>query len=96
MNKKHPRALGSILDELKDQMRLSTRMEKARLPEVWSKVAGPEMSSVSEPVKINDGKLYVRVTGSVWRQEISLLRRDLIQRCQKELPNTPIEELVLL
>ena len=55
---------------------LRPHMAKAK----WAEVVGPQVSGVTQIEAVRDGVLYVRVKNSVWANELSLLKDDMLRR----------------
>ena len=46
----------------------------------WVEVVGPQVAGVTQIEAVRDGVLYVRVKNSVWANELSLLKDDMLRR----------------
>jgi predicted nucleic acid-binding Zn ribbon protein len=51
----------------------------------WPEIVGPEIARHSEAIALKDGVLWVRAEGSVWAQELSLLKPRIQQRLEEKL-----------
>jgi predicted nucleic acid-binding Zn ribbon protein len=52
---------------------------------IWSDVVGKEIARHATAVALEDGVLLVRVDGSVWAQELSLLKTQIKEAFEKRL-----------
>ncbi len=47
---------------------------------IWPQIAGEKIASVCSAETIASGILYVKVKNSVWRQELSLLKPEILEK----------------
>lgn len=55
---------------------LRPHMAKAR----WTEIVGPQVAGVTQVEAVRDGILVVRVKNSVWANELTLLKDDMLRR----------------
>ncbi len=60
---------------------LRPHLAKAR----WAEVVGPQVSGVTQVSAVRDGVLIVRVKNSVWANELTLLKDDMLRRLNAAL-----------
>lgn len=64
---------------------VSRRLPSSKLLHAWRRAVGPEIAKRAQPVCLeSNGKLAAAVSGSAWRQELSLLAPQVIKRLQEE------------
>ena len=51
----------------------------------WAPVVGPQVAGVTQVEAVRDGVLYVRVKNSVWANELTLLKDDMLRRLNAKL-----------
>lgn len=51
----------------------------------WVGVVGPQVAGVTQVEAVRDGVLYVRVKNSVWANELTLLKDDMLRRLNAKL-----------
>jgi len=51
----------------------------------WEGVVGPQVAGVTQVEAVRDGVLYVRVKNSVWANELTLLKDDMVRRLNAKL-----------
>ena len=51
----------------------------------WAGVVGPQVAGVTQVEAVRDGILYVRVKNSVWANELTLLKDDMVRRLNAKL-----------
>ncbi len=51
----------------------------------WAEVVGPQVSGVTQIEAVRGGVLFVRVKNSVWANELTLLKEDMLRRLNGKL-----------
>jgi len=51
----------------------------------WEGVVGPQVAGVTQVESVRDGVLFVRVKNSVWANELTLLKEDMLRRLNSKL-----------
>lgn len=87
------KSLGDALGGVIDQLGIKRKLDEARAIEAWYQIAGPTINEVTESVWVDRKKLLVKVSSSVWRQELHLQRQAWLQRLQKVAGNA-VQEIV--
>ena len=87
---------GLILDDLIARLPFRERLREHAVWNVWREVVGPLLASRAEPVRIEEGKLFVRVANSTWMQELQFLKDELCNRLNQRLGATLVHEIFLI
>jgi predicted nucleic acid-binding Zn ribbon protein len=87
---------GQVLDELIDRLPFRERLREHAVWNVWLDVVGPLLASRAEPMRIEDGKLFVRVANSTWMQELQFLKDDLRNRLNQRLGRPLVNDIFLI
>jgi predicted nucleic acid-binding Zn ribbon protein len=59
----------------------------------WATVVGPQVAGVTQVEAVRDGVLIVRVKNSVWANELTLLKTDMLRRLNLELGGRVITDI---
>jgi len=59
----------------------------------WDGVVGPQVSGVTQVEAVRDGVLFVRVKNSVWANELTLLKDDMLRRLNGVLGGRVITDI---
>jgi predicted nucleic acid-binding Zn ribbon protein len=87
---------GQVLDDLVDRLEFRERLREHGVWNVWREVVGDLLASKAEPVRIEDGKLFVRVANSAWMQELQFLTDDIRRRLNHRLGAPIVRQLFLI
>lgn len=74
-------AVNSFLQSQELAQRLRPHLAKVH----WASVVGPQVANVTQVESVRDGVLFVRVKNSVWANELTLLKEDMIRRLNSAL-----------
>jgi predicted nucleic acid-binding Zn ribbon protein len=84
------RVLGRTLKRLKIDRRL--KQEGAILE--WSKVVGDRIASQTNPLRVRDSILFVRVENASWRNELVFLKGKIIKELNQSVKANVIKDIV--
>ena len=59
----------------------------------WNDVVGEQIARVTEAVKIERGVLVVRVKNGPWRNELTLLKNDVIEKMNASLGEKLVKDI---
>lgn len=88
--------IGNVLADLVQRLELRERLREHEVWNVWSEVVGDLLASKAEPSRIEDGKLFVRVSNSTWMQELQYLKDDVKKRLNQRLGAPVVRDIFLV
>ena len=59
----------------------------------WKQIVGKTISKNTEIINIKNGKISIKTTNPIWRNELTFQKEDLLQRLKKEAPELKIKEI---
>jgi hypothetical protein len=80
-----PSFLGEILSDFLDQPVLRSRMREQKILDGWDRVVGRAVAEVTQPGRVRNRVLQIRVTNSVWVQELQFHKPLIIQKLNEFL-----------
>ena len=86
-------AVGGVLGRVLEKLGLAREMTGWQAVEAWPKLVGPRVARHARAVAFRNGTLHVEVEGSAWMQELSYLKRDLVQRINRELGGEHVRDV---
>jgi len=87
---------GNVLADLLDRLPFRERLREHAVWTIWADVVGPLLAFKAEPVRIEEGKLFVRVANSAWMQELQFLKDDIRSRLNHRLGASVVRGLYLV
>lgn len=86
--------LSDSLDRMLDEFQLQKPFQQSKAIELWDVVVGEKLASKTEPIKIEHGKLMIKVSSPAWRNELQFhkekIKFDLNERLGKQIIQTII------
>lgn len=97
MSKRHSDnlSLGDAIKDFIDSNRLEKGLDKVRVEEAWNAVMGNAISKYTTSIKLERDVLFVKLSSSVLREELSYGNRKIIDMINEELGKELVNKLVL-
>jgi len=89
-----PLLVSALIDHVFDDLGIQQRVDEAYAVEVWHKLAGPVIATVTEHVWVRQGRLYVELNSGTWRQELHMHRIQWKNRLNHTLGKQVIHEII--
>ena len=67
--------------------------ETINLNKSWKKIVGKAISQNTEIVNIKNGKITIKTTTPIWRNELTFQREDLLNKLKKEEPELNVKAI---
>jgi predicted nucleic acid-binding Zn ribbon protein len=92
--KRKPRKIGDVMSDLLTRSGLADRVAQANVIPEWSKLVGPQIAKVTEPLSVTpQGTLFVAVTTNAWMTELSLMEPELLRRLNERTGRLTIKRI---
>ena len=79
-----------------DDMGLDKPIKKYQALREWSSIVGDKINAVTEPERVENGKMFVRVKNDAWRNEIYFLKNQILNDLNKKLGKKIIQDIILI
>lgn len=87
--------VGDLLEEVFSRPEIAAKIAEGELPDVWRKVVGDEVASLTTQLQLNRRVLYVQVRSSVIRSEMLYQRESLRQRLNEASRVALIDSIII-
>lgn len=94
MKKKSPKKLGEIVRSVLSERGYLKQCLEVEIMKKWPDIVGEKISKVTECTDVRGGVVYVRVFSSSWRNEISFLKKEILDKIKKESRCKTITDIV--
>jgi len=85
--------IGGILEGVIQGLGIEKRITQERAVVDWSEIVGRRIAEHARALRVSDGRLFVEVDSSVWAQELSLMRRQLLTEVNSKVGGESIEHI---
>lgn len=89
------RTLKDLLDQFVDEGRLKKGMKQMRVKDAWADVMGAGVVSYTQNIAFRNGILYVGLTSSVLRAELSMGKQKIMQMLNEHVGSNAIQDIIL-
>ncbi len=87
--------LKEVLDDMIQEMRLSTKMHELKIRKFWFETMGSFIANHTSKMYFRQNKLFVFVDSSALRQELFLAREKLRQKLNEYLGEELVQEIIV-
>jgi len=94
MRSSNPKPLADILSTALKQLGLGTKIKQYELLNLWDQIVGEQIAKVTTAESIRDGKLFINVKHSAWRNELQYLKQELIQKINEKMNQEIIKDII--
>ena len=95
MEKTNIRKIRDILQDFLRENKLDIRLKERQVMDSWAELMGKTISKATRQIYIRERKLYVVISSSVIRNELHMLKQDIVKKINEKAGEDIITELVL-
>ena len=88
-------SISEALKEFVNDNKLQKGLDKVHVREVWNSQMGPAIQKYTTAIKLDRDVLYVQLSSSVLREELSYGKEKIIKMLNEELGRDLISKIVL-
>jgi predicted nucleic acid-binding Zn ribbon protein len=77
--------LCSAIDELVNSLGIQKKLQEYDAVVYWEKIVGERIAQRTTAIRIQKGVLFVHVKTSTWRNELTLRRKEIIDKLNREI-----------
>lgn len=88
-------SLAEAIQDYIEAMKLGRGLGEITLISSWEEITGKAVASRTKKLYIRDGILYVYLTSSVVRNELLMLRQELVRKLNRKAGSEIIKDIVL-
>lgn len=87
------KSIGTALDELIHGIGIDKKLAEYSAVTQWDSIVGNRIAKVTTAKKIVKGTLFVQVKSSVWRNELLLLKNEIIIKVNNALSTSLVKDI---
>lgn len=92
---KRPDNVQKLLETLLGSMNLTKTFKVSVLAKAWGDIMGPVLSQKTRPNYLKSNVLNIVVTSHVWKQELEMQKKDILDKIKAKFPDLKVERLYL-
>ena len=82
-----------VIEDIFKTSSIPVDREDVRIWEIWDRVVGDKIAAHSRPSKIKNGILTVKVTDSIWLQELEFMEERIREKINSELNRENVSKI---
>ncbi len=95
MKRKSEQKIGSLLDQFIRANHLEKGLAEYRVRKAWNELLGISVSRATKSLYIKDRILFVKLHSSVLRNELSMMKSDIILRLNESAGSEVVEDIII-
>ncbi|MDY8137661.1 DUF721 domain-containing protein [Aquimarina sp. 2201CG5-10] len=88
-------SLSDVLKDFVSDNNLQKGLDKVEVKDIWEQIMGPAITKYTQNIKLDRDTLYVQLTSSVLREELSYGKERIITNLNEGLGRSLIKKLIL-
>ena len=93
---KEAKSIKNIIQKITTNKLLGSGLKKFFLKKIWLKVIGKNVSQYTSNIYIKNNTLYLTITSSALKEELSYGKDKIIKSFNKEISNDEINKIVFI
>ena len=94
MKKQEPLSIKEIISQFIDVNDMGQKLDESQLIRLWPKIAGETVNAYTQSLQVRNRTLYVHLSSAVLRNELMMLRNELLRRYTEEFGHPVIDNIV--
>jgi predicted nucleic acid-binding Zn ribbon protein len=91
-----PTPISGLLKELLSNWGIERKVEYGMIMDKWPEIAGELVSKKTHIEKINNGKVFLKVENSTWRQEMVYHKKEFIDKMNQFIGKEVIKDILFI
>jgi len=96
MRKTNDKFLKEAIEQMLQVYKIKKRFNETGIVAHWPDLVGKYVANRTKEIFISNKKLFLRIESSVVKNEIMLMRADIIKKINEEAKETLVDELIFL
>ena len=91
--KSQAEAISALLEAILADKGIDNKLQKYRAWTIWQEVVGPQIARQTQPLRIRESTLEVRVGNATWMQQLQLLKPKILAELNKQLGKNTLDDI---
>jgi predicted nucleic acid-binding Zn ribbon protein len=96
MGRTNDKTLKEAIDQLLNVYKLRRKFDETSLIAAWPELMGKAVANRTTQIYIRDRKLFIKVNSSVLKNELVMIRSEIIKRMNERAGSVVLDELVFV
>ncbi|RFZ91826.1 DUF721 domain-containing protein [Mucilaginibacter conchicola] len=96
MRKANDKSLKDAIEQMLNVYKIKRRFDETHVVAAWPDIVGKSVANRTKELFIRDKKLFLRIESSVIKNELVMMRHQIIQKINDEAKSTLIDDMIFL
>ena len=96
MRKANDKSLKDAIEQMMQVYKIKRKFDETGIIANWPQLVGKSVANRTKELFIHDKKLFLRIESSVIKNELMMMRTQIIDKINEDAKGTLIEEIVFL
>jgi len=96
MRKANDKSLKEAIEQMMQVYKIKRKFDETGIIANWPQFVGKAVANRTKELFIHDKKLFLRIESSVIKNELMMMRAQIIEKINEEAKGTLIEEIIFL
>ena len=88
--------IGQILNKYLTDLGIKKSITDYQAINYWHEIVGEKISRVTEPERMSDGKIFVKVKNDTWRNELIFYKKEIIEKLNSTIGSRAVKDIILI
>lgn len=88
-----PEPVGAAIDTLTGQLGIARTLKQYNAITSWEEIVGEQIARVTKAQRIDNGVLYVSVATAPWRAELTMRKREILERINAAVAKGVVKDI---
>lgn len=95
MRRRNTTSIGSLLTEILQELHIDEPIKESRVIRSWGTVLGSSIERVTENIYFKNHVLYVKIRSSVVKNELLMLKPQIMARLNEQIGEELVQDLII-
>ena len=86
-------AFDAALNDFTSSLGITKKLREYNVVTSWETLVGEQIAKVAKPQRVENGVLFVSVASAPWRAELTIRRREIIERINTGLGKKVVQDI---
>jgi predicted nucleic acid-binding Zn ribbon protein len=96
MRKANDKTLKEAIEQMLQVYKIKRRYDETGIKSSWPQLVGNSVANRTKEIYIHDKKLFLRIESSVIKNELVMMRAQIIEKINREADSVLVEEIIFL
>lgn len=96
MRKSNDKTLKEAIEQMLQVYKIKRKYEETGISGYWPELVGKAVANRTKELFVKDRKLFVRIESSVIKNELLLMREQIIEKINERAKTAIVEEIIFL